>query len=404
MSFVMDRSARLKAQTDQKPRAGGPAVSRRTLLAATLAASCGRQLASRYFGWLFIASAGEKALAIADLSQFRRVTSIPLPQVPAEVFRVGGKVFTTCPDARALYEIDPENFRIAGKTGFPGRIAGSAVCPSGHSIAVLIDQPAALYLVDPATRRITHRTALPGVPSGIDATDDMAAVTTETGNSVIRVSLGMGTGAGAIAGVTALGLRAGIVRMQQDAGLILIGAADRNEIVTVNTETGAVLARLPLAFTPARFCFNDDGGQMFVTGTSGDQIAIFSPYQSEVEQTIAAGRTPYGMAVGSSGARNLLFITNRDSGDLTVFDIDTRRLASSIHVGGKPGEVLLTPDGEYALTIDRESGDVAVVRIKTVLDRWANEPTAPMVKPVFTIFHTGSGPQSGVIVPDRRRS
>jgi YVTN family beta-propeller protein len=337
---------------------------------------------------------------VADLSEFRRVTSIPLPSVPAQVFRVGKKVFVTCPDGLALCEIDAERFRIAGKIGFPGRIVASSVCPNGARIAILTDQPAALHLVDPLTRRVTDRTALPAAPATLDVTDEMAAVTTAAANSVIRVSLRDG----AIAGVTDLGLRPGVVRMHDDAKLILIGAADRNQIVTVNSDTGILLARLPLAFTPARFCFNEDGGQMFVTGTTGDMIAIFRTYQSEVEQTIAAGRTPYGMAVGSSGGNSLLFITNVESGDLTIFDIETRAHKSSIHVGGQPGEVLLTPDGEYALTVDRESGNVAVVRLKTVLDRQSNEATAPMVKPLFTIFPTGSAPQSGVIVPEERRS
>jgi DNA-binding beta-propeller fold protein YncE len=364
-------------------------VTRRTLLAATLTAACGRQLASRYFGWLFVASGGERALAVADLSQFRRVTAIPTPQIPAQVFRAGKKVFATCPDGHALYEIDLQDFRIAGKLAFAGRLVSAAVCPNGSRIAVLTDLPAALHLVDPLTRRVTHRTALPAAPSGLDVTDDMAAVTTASGDSVVRVSLR----SGAVAGVTGLGLRAGVVRLHQDAKLILIGAADRNQIVTVDSDTGALLARLPLAFTPARFCFNGDGGQMFVTGTSGDMIAIVSPYQSEVDQTIVAGRTPYGMAVGYINGLNLLFITNPDSGDLTIFDIDMRRLASSVHVGGKPGEVLLTPDGEYALVVNRDSGDVSVIRIKTALDKKIR------VKPLFTVFPTGSAPQSAAIIP-----
>jgi YVTN family beta-propeller protein len=107
------------------------------------------------------------------------------------------------------------------------------------------------------------------------------------------------------------------------------------------------------------------------------------------------------MAVSVVNGRNLLFVTNAGSGDLTIFDIDTRQLASSVHVGGKPGEVLLTPDGEYALTIDRESGDVAVIRTNTALDRKTNEATAPRVKPLFTVFHTGAGPQSAAIVPSQ---
>jgi len=372
-------------------------ISRRVLLASALAAAgCGRKLASRYFGWLFIASAGDKALAVADLSDFRRVTSIPLPQAPAQVFRVGTKVFASCPEGRAIYEIDPEALRITGKIAFPGRIAGCAVCPDGSRIAVMTEQPAALHLVDPVARRVTARVALPAAPALIDVTNTVAAVSIAGGTTITRISLGSAK----VIGATEVGFRPGVLRIHDDAKLILAGASDRGEIVTVSSDSGALIARLPLAFTPARFCFNIDngheGGQMFVTGSSGDEIAICSPYQSEVEQTIVGGRTPFAMAVGATGDQSLLYVTNPGSGDLSIFDIDTRMLAASVHIGGKPGEVLLTPDGEYALVVNQESGDVSVVRVQTVLDK------KNKVKPLFTVFPTGANPQSAAIVPALR--
>ena len=146
---------------------------------------------------------------------------------------------------------------------------------------------------------------------------------------------------------------------------------------------------MPIA--PSRFCFNGDGGQMFVTGVGEDAVAIVSPFQNEVDQTILAGRTPYAMAV--SEARNLLFVTNMESGDLTILDIETRSRAASVHVGENPGDVLLTPDGEYALVIDRRTGNVSVVRITTVLDRKVR------TKPLFTVFPTAADARSAIIVP-----
>ena len=130
---------------------------------------------------------------------------------------------------------------------------------------------------------------------------------------------------------------------------------------------------------------------MFVTAVGEDAVAIVSPYQSQVDQTIVAGRTPWGMAV--SATRNLLLISNPASGDLTILDIETRRLSASVHIGGEPGEVLLTPDEEYALVISRDAGDVAVVRMRTVLDR------SVKTKPLLTMFPMGGLPQSTLIIP-----
>ena len=65
--------------------------------------------------------------------------------------------------------------------------------------------------------------------------------------------------------------------------------------------------------------------------------------------------------------------------------------------GFEPGDILLTPDGEYALVMDQRSGNVSVVRMATVLDHKArtNSPPAPF----FTVFPTAADARSALIVP-----
>jgi YVTN family beta-propeller protein len=352
-----------------------------------LLAGCSRKLATRYFGWLFVASATERGIAVADLTEFRHATTIPLDFAPAQVIHVGAKVLVTCPEARTLIDLDLAHFKPGRKLVLPGKIVSAAGHPDGKSLILIIDQPSALVILDPVSLRVKKQIKLPAAPSGLALSDSMAAVTSAMG-SVVRVSLPDCK----MLGSTALDAKCGPIQFRKDGKMLLTGLPELNQIATIDAATGSLLARLPLAFPPARF-INDNGGQMFVTApvsASQDRIAIVSPYQSEVDQTIIAGRTPLGMAV--SAKRNLLLVTNPGSGDLTILDIDTRGLAASVHVGGNPGEVLLTADEEYALVISQESGDVSVVRMNTVLDR------SVKTKPLFTVFPMGGSPQSAVIV------
>lgn len=369
--------------------------TRRALLAATALSACGHKRAPRYSGWLFVASAAERGIAVADLAEFRRVTTIPLPQNPREILRAGDKVFATCPDARLICEIDPTRLTVAGRTVLPGRIVSASVSTNASYLVVTTDRPAALHLIDASTRRITRTLALPDTPVAMDISGDLAAINV-AGNAMVRVSLPDAR----LLGSTALGLRGGIVRIRPDGKSILIGADGQNQIVTVDASTGALMARLPLAFAPTHFCFSaDNGGQMFVTGTGDDSIIIVSPYQNEVDQTMVSAHKPYAMAVTAVQDRNLLCVTNAGSGDLTIFDIDTRGLASFVHIGGNPGEILITPDVAYALVIDRDSGDVSVVRMSVALEHKAGSMTLQETKPLFTVFPTGAGPQSAEIIP-----
>jgi YVTN family beta-propeller protein len=384
-------------------RAGGPArlivpqlyawksamageISRRVLLTALTATACSRTRAARYHGWLFVASGGGKSVAVADLAFFRRVATIPLPHAPDQLFHSGGRVFAMCREGQALVEIDPQTLRIAGKIALPGKPVAARLLGNGTA-AIVTDEPTALLTIDLAKRRVTARLQLPGGASDLDVNQGQAAIAIPSRNSIARVVLPELK----LTGTTDVGVPCETLRFRRDGKTILAGAAAAREIVSIDASTGKLLARLPLPIAPSRFCFNGDGGQMFVTGVGEDAVAIVSPFQNEVDQTILAGRTPYAMAV--SGSRNLLFVTNMESGDLTILDIETRSRAASVHVGENPGDVLLTPDGEYALVIDQRTGNVSVVRISTVLDRKVR------TKPLFTVFPTAADARSAIIVP-----
>lgn len=364
-------------------------LSRRAFFAAVMASACGRKRGTRYQGWLFVASGGEKEIVVADLASFRRVATIPLPCAPDQLFQSGGRVFATCRDARAIVEIDVEQFRLAARIGLPGKPVAVRLIPDAAAAIVLVDEPGALLKVDLLNRRVAARSTLAGSPGDLDLSGTLAAITLPAKNTIVRAFVPTLK----LAGATDVGVSCGAVRFRRDGKTILAGAAAAREIVALDSQSGRLLTRLPLPVAPSRFCFNADGGQMFVTGTGEDALAIVSPFQNEVAETILAGRTPYGMAV--SERRNLLFVTNPGSGDLTILNIETRGLSASVHVGETPGDILLTPDGEYALVLDQHSGNVSVVRITTVLGRKVK------TNPLFTVFPTAAGARSAIIVPFR---
>jgi YVTN family beta-propeller protein len=368
------------------------AFSRRALLAGVTAAACGRKRGPRYQGWLFVASGAEKAVVVADLASFRRLTTISLPYAPDQLFHSGGRIFALCREAQALIEIDSMQFRVASRFVLPRKPVSARLRPDGTSAIVLTDQPGALLAIDLTKRRIAARLPLDGAPSDLDVNGNMAAIAVPDRNAVARVSIPEWKSAG----VTGIGLPCGILRFRRDGKTILAGATAARQIVTIDAQSGQMLAKLPLPISPERFCVNPVGGEMFVTGPGEDSVVIVSTFQNEVDQTILAGRTPGAMAI--SERRNLLFVTNPESGDLTILDIENRALSASVHVGENPGEVLLTPDGEYALVLDRRSGNVSVVRITTVL---GNEGVRGRLKtkPLFTVFPTKSDARSAIIVP-----
>lgn len=383
-------------------------LSRRALLAGAVASACTRKLASRYQGWLFVASGAENAVVVANLASFRRTLTIPLPHAPEQLLHAENRVFATCPEGRALVEIDAVALRLAGRIALPGRPVAARMTRFADgplSAIVLTDEPGALLIIDLTKRKVTGRVALSGAPSDVDVgsldvvsgnSRKLAAVSIPSRHSIVRIGLPDLK----IAGATDVGVSCGPLRFRRDGKTILAGAATQREIVTMDAASGDLVARLPLPIVPSRFCFNSNGGQMFVTGSGADVVAIVSPFQNEVYETILAGRTPCAMAV--SDLRDLLFVTNLESGDLTILDIFTRSVSATVHVGENPGDVLLTPDSEYALAIDRKSGNVSVVRVATVVNPPNSSLAARVItKPLFTVFPTAPQARSAIVVPFR---
>jgi len=181
----------------------------------------------------------------------------------------------------------------------PGTPVTARLLPDGASALILTDAPPALLTVDLAKRRVVARLALPAAPAEMDVSGSMAAVTCPSGNQIVRIEVPRLKTAGTTdAGVSCAPVRS--ARRETHSRRCARRASDRHHRCAVRRITRPA-ARRHRTFP---FLFQRRWGQMFVSGAGADVVAIVSPYQSEVGETILAGRTPGAMAV--SDARNLL--------------------------------------------------------------------------------------------------
>ena len=100
-----------------------------------------------------------------------------------------------------------------------------------------------------------------------------------------------------------------------------------------------------------------------------------------------AGHAPGAMAASGS----LLFIASPQSGDVSILNIPTRKVIGVVQVGSDPGFVVVTPDDQYALVLNRKSGDVAVLRVGGIT------PNRYKSWSLFTVIPVGSKPVSAAI-------
>ncbi len=357
--------------------------------------ACGRKKSPRYQGFALIANRESRTLAIIDLSRFQTLKQIPLDSRPAWVIPVPAqnRAYILGTEQPGMDVLNLDTMLLEKRIPFRGKPGAALLSKDQKTIWVLLESPDTLAAFHPGTRLWETRASLPAAGNDLDELDGSVAIAFRDRNQV-----GLLTRSHPELHISQpLASAPRLIRIRGDSKVLLTGNTEDRSMTAIDARTLAPLVQLPLSLAPRHFCFNNDGGQLFVTGDGLDAVVIVSPYQTEVNETILAGNAPAAMAA-TSAAPNYLFVTNPVSGDVTIINIDNRKVLAQIPVGQRPGTVLLTPDNEYALVLNEQSGDVAVIRLMNIRKATPESRRARMAA-LFTLIPVGSGPVNGAVTP-----
>ena len=355
--------------------------------------ACGSRPVTGYRGYAFVANEDGQAVAAVDLEAMAVARHIALDASPSQVVAAQTRpsVYALTPRTGSIHEIQPDRLSFKRKVVAASSAVSMGLDARESALYVLARDPRALMRVSLDSFRVEARVALPGSRDGgpVDfaiAPDGKTAAVSD-GGAVRLIDLASGRvgdplGEGDF----------GAVRFRFDGRTLI--AADRGErrLSLYDVSSSRLITHLPVAVRPDNVCFNGDGGQLFITGEGMDGVVIVYPYHTpEVAETVLAGHAPGTMAASAA----FLFIASPLSGTVSILQIGTHRVIGVVSVGSDPGFVAVTRDDEYALVLNRKSGDVAVLRVgaigasKDILPRDSLKKAA-----LLTVIPVGSRPVS----------
>jgi YVTN family beta-propeller protein len=369
-------------------------LTRRVFALAPAAAliGCGSRNVSGFDGYAFIANADGQALAVIDLNTFTPARHIALYARPTAVLAPARRpfVYALAPDVGLLFAVSTADFSARRRLRVGHTAISMRLTHDGGAIWVLCRDPRELVRVELGSFRTDARIALPADPYDFDLAPAGAG-------AAAVVSFG-DSGTFALVDLTSrkcrvfdLGRKLSMARFRSDGRQVLIAAAENPQLSIADAHSGRVVVHLPLAVRARNLCFKSDGGQLFITGDGMDAVVVVYPFTTEVAETALAGRAPGFMAECASEDTDYLFVTNPASGEVTIVDIDTRRVIAVVAVGRSPGFIAMTPDARYALVLNEESGDMAVIRVAAIAAK--RDRSAPL----FTMVPIGSRPVSAAV-------
>jgi DNA-binding beta-propeller fold protein YncE len=380
-------------------------ISRRDLLAsATLAAAaaatgCQQPKAPRFLGYCFVANSDGHSVAAIDLSHFRLRRQIAIDAAPEQMVAHPklSKAYALAPLNGTVYEFDGDTQALTRRARGGNTAVGMRVSRNGDALWVLYRDPASLVEFRLDSLNPGRRIRLNAVPDDFDLSPaaDEACVVSRRERTLSIVSLAQGT----IARVINAATEPSIARFRKDGKQIIAGSQADRSITIYDTALAKTVVRLPISVAPRNFCFDSEGGQLYVTGDGMDAVVTVYPYRTEVAETRLAGRAPGCMAVTDTSP-SYLMLANPDTNGVTVLDVFSGRLTAVIGVGAGPCGIVTTPDKEYALVLNRLSGDVAVIWLRELAGNQVGGVRVKRYKtaPLFTMIPVGQGPVSAAIV------
>ena len=325
-------------------------------------------------------------MAAVDLEAMAVARLIPLDSAPTEIAAAGKRplVYALTPSSGSIHEIQADRLSFTRKLTVATSAVTMRMTQDDRALYVLTKEPRALVRVALDSFKVDWRIALHEEPKGFNLAADGKTAAVSLGSEVRlldlparRFSAPLGHG------------DFGVVTFLADSRTMI--AANRGDrlLSLFDTQTERLIANLPLAVRPDNLCFKQtDDGQLFITGEGMDAVVVVFPYHTpEVFETVLGGRGLGAMAASES----FLFIASPQSGNVSILDINSRKLAAVVSVGSDPGFVAVTPDDQYALVLNRKSGDVAVLRIGTI------QPNRYKSAALLTVIPVGSRPVSAVV-------
>ena len=305
---------------------------------------------------LFVENSHSGNVSVIDAVTLAVTGSIPIGLTPDEIVASpGGEVLYLSrivrrDDGRAtgngeLVAIDPAAQTILWRAPLHGSPNHIAVSPDGRKIYVTIVSGPWVVIVDPAKRAVVDSVDVGTGPHDIEVSHD---------GKRVYVGLIRGTDVTVFDADTRKVIRkipfAQNVRpiaLSHDESQLFVQLSHVHGFVVVDPKTGKVLRNVAMPVPPGKTLPDSmpidvnhglrvtaDGKFLLANGSLFDLVAIYSIPDLKLVGTVPVGHEPNWVVLSPDGTR--AFVSNRQSDDVSVIDLASRKEISRIKVGKYP--------------------------------------------------------------------
>ncbi|MFC8431334.1 beta-N-acetylglucosaminidase domain-containing protein [Streptomyces sp. NPDC057253] len=261
----------------------------------------------------------------------------------------------------------------------------AAFSPSSLSLKPGASATVTLDFSDAQTKTVDWKL---DVPAGVTATPSEGTATTPDAKVTVTLT-GRTEGVHSVV-VSGTGIldRALPVQVTDDSGTprALTANFSGASVSSLDLESGTT-KNIAVGANPGEVVVSADGRTAYAANQGSNTVSVIDVASGTVTSTVTVGKVPAGLALTPDGTT--LWVANYTDGTVQSIDTATLRTGTPIPVGGGPENMAITPDGRTLYVADIHDNTVTPVDLTTT--------TAGRAIPV------GPSPFNVVAAPDGRR-
>ena len=321
--------------------------------------------------YAYVTNGKSNTVSVIDLRTFELAKTLKVGSEPTGIAANSKKneIYVVNAGSANVNIIDAETNAIVGTIGVHGRPYFIDVSDDGTRAYVANSASANVSVID-LEKRIVLGNIRVGTSPGLArvSLDGSTVVVSNRGDNTVS-----------LIDTKMLAVRATLPVCQQpediailpDSSKAFVSCSGSNQVASIQLRNQAakdpqkrddrVLALLDVGRMPVSLTLKPDGGEMIVCNFDSDSISIIETANDEVGNSTEIGQHPSHGVVTLDNSR--LYVSNFGSNTVAVYDIDMgRRIGPPLMVGSRPDGLALTPDQNYLLVLDTQSGDVTVIQ------------------------------------------
>ena len=221
-----------------------------------------------------------------------------------------------------------------------------ALSPDGRQVAVASYGGSSIDVFDVSTRALARRIDLSPntAPHGIVWLADGRIVATTEGTKTLTV---VSPDLQSVSAIATGQEGSHMVVISPGAERAYVANMGSKSVSVIDLRAGTKLRDLPAGNQPEGIALTSDGRQLWVADREGDKVHVFDTTSMAELGQVPVGKTPIRVAISPDGRSAVT--SNYGGGDLTIIEVETRRVTRTVTVSGQAAfnqvTILFSRDG-----------------------------------------------------------